>query len=143
MIRPILAAGSIAAALAVLPAMAQQQSPSTEPPAAQPAPPKGEPEGGPVDPGLVGLVVYSSDGQRLGEVAEVGMAGGTPAVRVEMGEFLGLGSSSVIVNAKAIERKQDRVEIAMTAAEIKDTITKQRESQQQKQQQQQQQQKPD
>jgi hypothetical protein len=133
MIRPILAAGSIAVVLAVLPAMAQQQpqepSPSKEPPAAQPAPPKddkGEPEAAAVDPSLVGLVVYSSDGQRLGEVAEVGMAGGTPAVRVEMGEFLGLGSSSVIVNAKAIERKQDRVEIAMTAAEIKDTIAKQR-----------------
>jgi sporulation protein YlmC with PRC-barrel domain len=139
MFRPILAAGAIAAALAVSPVMppvmAQQQSPSTEPPAAQPAPPtpQTQPEASPVDQSLIGLSVYSSDGQRLGEVAEVGMAGGTPAVRVEMGEFLGLGSSSVIVNAKAIARKEDRVEIAMTAAEIKETITKQRESQQQKQ----------
>jgi hypothetical protein len=118
MMRPILAAGSLAFALALSPATAQQQSPMPDPPAAQQ-----------VDPALVGLAVYSSDGQKVGEVAEVGMAGGTPAVRVEMGAFLGLGSSSVIVNAKALERKADRVEIAMTADEIKETVSKQRKKQ--------------
>lgn len=118
MMRPILAAGSLAFALAASPAMAQQQSPMPDPPAAQQ-----------VDPGLVGLAVYSSDGQKVGEIAEVGMAGGTPAVRVEMGEFLGIGPSSVVINAKALERKADRVEVALTADEIKETISKQRKKQ--------------
>ena len=119
MIRPILAAGSIALALAVSSAVAQQQSPMPDPPAAQQ-----------VDPALVGQAVYSSDGQKVGEIAEVGMAGGTPAVRVEMGEFLGIGASSVIINAKALERKADRLEVAMTANEIKETISKQRKKEQ-------------
>lgn len=119
MMRPILAAGSVAFALAVSPAMAQQQSPMPDPPAAAQ----------PVDPGLVGLAVYSSDGLKVGEIAEVGMAGGTPAVRVEMGEFLGMGPSSIVINAKALERKADRVEVAMTADEIKETISKQRKKQ--------------
>src|SRR5688572_5662856 len=97
MIRPILAAGTIALALAGTITVAQQ-SPSPERqtpdrPAAQKP-----------DPSLVGLAVYSSDGQRLGDVAEVGMAGGVPVVRAEMGQFLGMGSSSVIINAQAIER---------------------------------------
>jgi hypothetical protein len=127
MIRPILAAGSVAFALVVSPAMAQQQGPSPAPPSAQPDPPAAQQ----VDPSLVGQTVYSSDGQKLGEIAEVGMAGGTPAARVEMGQFLGLGTSSVIINAKALERKADRIEIAMTADEIKDTISKQRGKQQQ------------
>ena len=124
MIRPILAAGSIAFALAVSPAMAQQ-SPSPEPPAAQPDPPAAQQ----LDPSIVGLAVYSSDGQKIGEVVEVGMAGGTQAVRVEMGEFLGLGSSSVLINAKSLERKADRVEVAMTADEIRETISKQQKKQ--------------
>jgi hypothetical protein len=121
MIRPTLAAGSIAFALAVLPAMAQQTpspAPQGEPPAAQQ-----------VDPALVGLAVYSSDGQKVGEVAEVGMAGGVPVVRAEMGEFLGIGESSVIIRANAFERKGDRIEVAMTANEIKETISRQRKKQ--------------
>jgi hypothetical protein len=132
MIRPILAAGSIAFVLAASPAMGQQ-SPSPEPPAAQPEPPAAQPEppaAKQIDPSIVGQAVYSSDGQKVGEVVEVGMAGGTQAVRVEMGEFLGMGSSSVIINANALERKADRVEVAMTAAEIRETISKQQKKEQ-------------
>jgi hypothetical protein len=115
MIRPILAAGSVVLALAGAPAVAQQ-SPSPDQPAAQN-----------VDASLVGLSVYSSDGQKVGQVSEVGLSGGEPAVRADMGEFLGLNPGSVIIGGKAFERKADRIEIAMTAQEIKDTITKQKE----------------
>jgi hypothetical protein len=123
MIRPILAAGTIALALATSITIAQQ-TPAPE------APVPDRPAARKVDPSFVGLAVYSSDGQRLGEVAEVGMAGGVPVVRAEMGQFLGLGSSSVIINANAIERKGDRIEVSMTADEVKETISMQRKKQQ-------------
>ena len=67
MIRPIVAAGGIALALAVSPVSAQQ-SPSPDKPAAQQ-----------VDPSIVGLSVYSSDGQKVGQVSEVGTSAGEPA----------------------------------------------------------------
>lgn len=128
MLRPILAAGSVALALVAAPAMAQQ-SPAPESPA--PAPTPGKPQVQQLDPSMVGLAVYSSDGQKIGQVAEVGMAGGAPAIRAEMGEFLGMGATSVVIHADAFERKADRVEVSMTADQIKDTITKQRQKQQQ------------
>ena len=129
MIRPILAAGSVAVAVMMAPAMAQQQAPAPTRPQEAPAPTK--PEAQQVDPGMVGLAVYSSDGQKLGHVAEVGTSAGSPAIRAEMGEFLGLGATSVVIHADSFERKGDRIEVAMTAAEIKDTISKQRSKQQQ------------
>jgi hypothetical protein len=119
MIRPILAAGSVVLALAAAPAVAQQ-TPSPDQPAAQK-----------VDPSMVGLSVYSSDGQKVGQVSEVGTSAGEPAVRADMGEFLGMNPGSVIIGGKAFERKSDRIEIAMTAQEIKDTISKQREQREQ------------
>jgi hypothetical protein len=127
MIRPILAAGSVAVALMVSPAMAQQQPPAPTKPQEAPAPTR--PEAQQLDAGMVGLAVYSSDGQKLGQVAEVGMSAGSPAIRAEMGEFLGLGATSVVIHADAFERKGDRIEVAMTAAEIKDTLAKQRSKQ--------------
>ncbi len=113
MIRTILAAG-IAVTLAGPPAAAQQ-SPAPEQPSAQQ-----------VDPTCVGVSIYSADGQKLGRVSAVGSSGGEPAVRADMAEFLGEDSKNVIIGAKALAKKADRIEIAMTANEIKDTITKQR-----------------
>jgi PRC-barrel domain len=122
MLRPFLLAGSVALALIVSPAIAQQ-TPTPDQPSAQQ-----------VDPKLVGLPIYSSDGQKLGEVAEVGLSAGQPAVRAEMGEFLGLGAASVIIDATLFEKKTDRIEVAMTAEVIKDTVSKQREERKQEQQ---------
>lgn len=122
MLRRFLAAGSFALASVVSPVVAQQSPTPDQPPAQQ------------VDPGLVGLPVYSSDGQKLGQVAEVGMSQGQPAVRAELGEFLGLGATSVIIDAKLFEKKADRIEVAMTADEVKNTISKQREQREQRKQ---------
>jgi hypothetical protein len=119
MLKPFLTAASIAWASLALPVVAQQSPSPEQPPAQQ------------VDPGLVGLPVYSSDGQKLGQVAEAGMSQGQPAVRAELGEFLGLGSTSVIIDSKLFAKKDDRIEIAMTADEVKSTITKQREQRKQ------------
>ena len=43
-------------------------------------------------------------------------------MRAEIGEFMGLGSTPVVIPANVFERKGDRVEIQMTADEVKDTI---------------------
>ena len=126
MIRPILAASSIALALAA--SATAQQTPS-------PDQPKAQDNAQQVDPSLVGLSVFSSDGQKLGQVAEVGMSAGGPAVRADMGEFLGTGTGSgtgsVVIAADAFQKKADRIEIAMTADEVKDTISKQRQQRKQ------------
>jgi hypothetical protein len=123
MIRPILAAGIVALALAVTPTVAQQTAPQTPPP--------DQPTAQKVDPSIVGLSVYSSDGQKLGQVSEVGTSAGEPAIRADMGEFLGINPGSVIIGGQAFEKKADRIEIAMTAQEIKDTITRQKDQREQ------------
>jgi hypothetical protein len=117
MIKPLLAAGVLAAALAAA-ASAQQ----TQPPASPPPAPQAE-----QDVTLVGLPVFSSDGQKLGKVTEVGtVPGGQQAIRAEMGEFLGIGETSVVIGSEVFQKKTDRVELSMTEAEVKDSISKQR-----------------
>ena len=74
---------------------------------------------------LMGLPVYSSDGQKLGEITQVGNADGQMAVRAEMGEFLGIGSKSVIIPAKGYEQKGDRIELTMTAEEVRKRLSRQ------------------
>lgn len=114
MLRTILAAGLLCAGVATAPAFAQQQPAPA--PSAQPEP----------DAGLVGLPVYSSDGQKLGDVTEVGTFGGRRMVRAEIGTFLGIGPSLVLIPADIFEQKADRIEVAMSADEVRDTITKQK-----------------
>ena len=79
------------------------------------------------DAWLVGLPLYSSDGKKLGQVTEVVTAAGQRAVRAEMGSFLGLGPTSILIPEEMVERKPDRVEIIMTASEIKKFATRQKE----------------
>ena len=79
------------------------------------------------DAWLVGLPLYSSDGKKLGQVTEVVAAAGQRAVRAEMGTFLGLGPTPILIPEEMVERKPDRVEIIMTAAEVKTFATRQRE----------------
>jgi hypothetical protein len=79
------------------------------------------------DAWLVGLPLYSSDGQKLGQVTEVVAAAGQRAVRAEMGTFLGLGPTPILIPEEMLERKPDRVEIIMTASEVKRFATRQRE----------------
>src|SRR5262245_55968881 len=117
MIRPLLAAGALVAILAAAPLSAQQNQPQ------QGQPPRSQMEEGKA---MVGRAVSSSGGQKLGEVVEVGLSGGQEAIRAKMGELLGLGSTAVVIGADIFQKKADRVELSMTAAEVKDTISKQR-----------------
>jgi len=84
MLKPTLASLSLAIVLAGLPASAQQSLPPTTQPGAA----------------LVGLPVYSSDGQMLGLVTGTSGTGSRPAGRAEMGTFLGLGPSTVLIDAE-------------------------------------------
>jgi hypothetical protein len=110
MLKPTLASLSLAIMLAGLPASAQQSLPPTT-----------------TQPGtaLVGLPVYSSDGHKLGEVTGTSGIGTKPALRAEMGTFLGLGPSIVLIDAEVFQKQADRIELTMTAAEVKETISKQ------------------
>src|SRR5262245_40666556 len=103
---PRLALTALAVVIALVSALAAQQSP---PPAPQPA------------ATLVGLPVFSSDGQKLGEVTSAATVAGKTAVRVEMGAFLGLGPSQVLVDHGVYQRKGDRLELNMSAIEVKET----------------------
>jgi hypothetical protein len=117
MIRPLVAAGILGAALAG-PLSAQQSPPAEDrPPAPQTQ----------ADKAMIGLPVFSSDGQKLGEVTDVeAVSGDQPAIRAEMGEFLGIGSMPVIIAPDAFQMKADRIELAITASEVRHTLTKQR-----------------
>ncbi len=115
MLRSRLAAAVVALAVAACP-VAAQQAPSAE----------NEQPGVRVDTALIGLPIFSSDGQRLGQIAEVGSSGGRPAVRAEMEESLGIGPRSVVIVAEVFQQKSDRIELSMTAAEVKDTLSKQK-----------------
>ena len=110
MLRSRLAVGIVGLALAASPVAAQQTPPAENQPEVQ------------ADATLVGLPIYSSDGQRLGQIADV---------RAEMEESLGIGPRTVIMFADALQQKNDRIELSMTAAEVKDTIAKQRLEQEQ------------
>jgi PRC-barrel domain len=103
-----LLAGALALALTPAPGLAQEQPPTAQ------------------MESLVGLAVYSSDGQKLGQITQVGMSGTRPVVRAEIGGFLDVAQSAVVIPISMVLQKPDRIELAMTAAEVKDTIDKQK-----------------
>jgi hypothetical protein len=122
MLRTFLAAGLLGAALSAAPASAQLPPPQ-QPPSAPSAQP---------DSSLVGLPVYSSDGHKLGDVTEVGTFGGKRMLRAEIGTFLGMGPSPVLIPVDMFARKDDRIEVAMSADEVRNTVSRQKQQQQEK-----------
>ncbi len=119
MVRRLLVASAVAATFAAtLPVMGQP----AQPPAASSA-----------EAALVGLPVYSSDGQKLGDVTRAATAGDQPVVLANFGDIMGNGPVAVVIPAALFVQKADRIEVKMTTAEVKDRLAKQ---QQQKQQQQ-------
>ncbi len=99
-----------AAPLALTPAFAQQ----SETQAAEPT------------TSAVGLPIYTSDGEHLGEVVQVISFADKPALRAEIGSFLGIGTTTAVIPANMFQRKPDRIELTMTASEVRDTVDKQR-----------------
>lgn len=66
---------------------------------------------------LVSLPVYSVDRHELGEVVKVSVAadGEVRHLYVVVPEFLGLGTKTVRIPATMYKRKEDRVELELTA----------------------------
>jgi hypothetical protein len=74
---------------------------------------------------LVGFPVYSSDGQQLGQVVQVAMLDGKlQGVRAELGQFLGVGAATALISADIVDRKADRLEVMMTAEDVRKALTK-------------------
>jgi hypothetical protein len=74
---------------------------------------------------LVGFPVYSSDGQQLGQVVQVAMLDGKlQGVRAELGQFLGVGAATALISADIVDRKEDRLEVMMTADDVRKALTK-------------------
>jgi hypothetical protein len=71
---------------------------------------------------LVGLPVYSSDGQKLGEVTDEGRTGGKATVRANMRTFFGSGPNIVLIDTDVFKTKADRIELTMTAAEVREKL---------------------
>ena len=54
------------------------------------------------------------------------MSAAGPAVQAQIGGFLGLGPSTVVIPAASFERKPDRIELPMTAEDVKDRVSRQK-----------------
>lgn len=69
----------------------------------------------------IGNPIYSSDGERLGEVTEVimGPNNRVESVRLDMGAPLGIGPKIVTLRAEQFDRKGDRIVSKMTATEAR------------------------
>jgi sporulation protein YlmC with PRC-barrel domain len=70
---------------------------------------------------LVGLPIYSSDAQKVGQVTSIDVAadGRINAVQAEIEGFLGLGSSSVRITSDQFEQKGDRIVLPKTADQVR------------------------
>ena len=127
MIRKLTLATALAAVIA-LPAMAQDvKAPATAAPvtatSAAPASKAGalsltskEAEG------WVGKPVYSSDGQKLGEVAAFQRAAdnNVSGMDADIGGFMGIGEHRIKLTPGQINLKADRVVLVLTAAQAKE-----------------------
>ena len=70
---------------------------------------------------LVGLPVYSSDKQKVGQVnsVDVGANGRIQTLQVEIEGFLGLGSASVRITSDQFAQDGDRIVLTKTADQVR------------------------
>lgn len=69
---------------------------------------------------LVGLPIYSSDDQKVGQVKSVDRAeNGTITLEAEIEGFLGLGAASVRLTSDQFQPKGDRIVLTKTAGEVR------------------------
>ena len=70
---------------------------------------------------LVGLPIYSSDAQKVGQVTSIDVSadGTINTVQAEIEGFLGLGSSSLRITSDQFEQKGDRIVLTKTADQVR------------------------
>lgn len=69
---------------------------------------------------LKGMSVFSSDGQEIGEVAEMKQgASGSDKVLIKVGQTLGIGERTIEVDKSKLQKSGQRLNLQMTAAEVK------------------------
>jgi hypothetical protein len=117
-------------------AVSAQTQPST-PPSPSASPPTSSPEATPLPPAaipqrpvdksatiqaksLVGLVVFSSDGSKMGTVQSVNAApdGAVKAIHIKTGGFLGFGTRLVAIPEGRFTKTGDAVQLGLTADEV-------------------------
>lgn len=112
-------ATALSTALAISPAMAQEtQEGQTEQMQGETQEMTGQQE----QAQYMGWPVFSSDGEKVGEVVEVmpESDGQGKKLRVESGGFLGIGSKTVEITSDQYEAGQNRIELSMTAEQAQD-----------------------
>ena len=77
---------------------------------------------------LAGLPIFSSDGVKVGEVGAVktGLDGRPQMIQAEMGSFLGLGTSTVLITPDELESRSDGLQLRMPAEQIRSVLQQQR-----------------
>ncbi len=128
----LLTAGALAAALGIAPVAAQDDPSGQQEPAAaaanteQQSPAASDsnmPEAQSAEMrDLTGWSIYSSDGEKLGDVTKVEKSadGDIRAVYTDIGGFLGLGAKTVEINADNFSIGDNRVDLTMSAEEAKE-----------------------
>src|SRR5688572_3444586 len=108
--RLAVAALSLAPALAVVPAMAE--GPQRRPAAKTEKPEKTE-------RAAVGLPVFTSDGKAVGKVVATGIdEDDQPVLVAEIERPLGLGPEAIAIPTDLFVRKQGRIQLTITEAEV-------------------------
>lgn len=114
----VLATATLGFLLSTAPGVAQQVPGDKQPPTSA----TGLPIATPAEPqALVGLPVYSSDNQKVGQVKSIslGANGTVTGLEAEIEGFLGLGTSSVRFTPDQFQHKGDRVVLAKTAGQVR------------------------
>jgi hypothetical protein len=77
---------------------------------------------------LAGLPIFSSDGVKVGEVSTVktGLDGRPQMILAELGSFLGLGTSTVLITPDELESRSDGLQLRMPAEQIRSVLQEQR-----------------
>ena len=75
-----------------------------------------------LDDNLIGLPVFTSDGQRVGVVVEVGVDDEEPVVIAEIDRLMGFGSIPVAIPAEMFASNGTSIELTITAAQLRKTL---------------------
>jgi hypothetical protein len=93
---------------------------SAQTPAPQPAPAQKSVAAPDKAKGLVGLAVFSSDGNKMGSVLSVSSApdGNVKAIHIKTGGFLGFGGKVVAIPEGRFTKAGENVQLGLTADEV-------------------------